>query len=84
MWTRHVGAHVVDEAISGLGVSRALTVFATRTGWSVFHSEDNVEELDEGALGVAASAILSVLGIVAIVVQQPVWQSSITHVFTSS
>ena len=73
MRTRHVGAHVVDEAISGLGISRALTVFATCTGWSVFHSEDDVEELDEGALGVAASSVLPVLGIVTIVVQQPVW-----------
>ena len=57
----HVCAHVVDEVCRGSlldGCDWCVGGFAA--GGTVLDSEDQVEELDDGGLGVAAAAVLPV------------------------
>ena len=77
----HVGPHVLDEVVvraAGLGGAFG------DAGGPVGHAEDDVEELDEGALRVAAAAVLSVgLSAGAIFVDNAVGEAGVGHVFAA-
>lgn len=86
----HVGAHFVDEVMTRW---RCLTLTLRATallsgllaGRSVLNAENDVKELDERALGVAASTQLSVcLSICAVVKQDAVRETCLCHVFATS
>lgn len=87
VWAGHVLAHVLDEAVGRGGDGAAVRVGGVGSSFAgrpVFYAEDDVEELDDGALGVAAAAELYV-GLLAgaIVEHDTVGETSITHVLAS-
>lgn len=91
----HVAAHVEDEVVrrcwwcGGFG-SGSKRVFgfvrgALRTGGAVLDAEDEIEELDDGALCVATAGVLDIfLGLSsAIVEDNAVGKASISHVLAT-
>ena len=86
----HVGAHVLDEVVARRGSAAFRLAFGTVVALSLlargtmFDAEDDVEELDEGALRVAASAVLFVFLLAAsVLVYHAVRQSGIGHILAS-
>lgn len=86
----HVGAHFVDEVMTRwrcLAFTLRATALLSRllAGRSVLNAENDVKELDERALGVAATTQLSVfLSICAVIKQDAVWEAGLCHVFATS
>ena len=90
MRARHISAHFVDEVVTRwwwLAFAFRATALLSRllAGGPVLDAENDVEELDERALRVAATTQLSVLLLVcAVVKQDAVWKASLCHVLSSS
>ena len=91
--SRHVASHVLDEVVlrcgaastntSTLGVGRRRCI-CFLAGGAVLDAENDVEELDEAALGVARPAVLDVLGRSrAVVPHDAVGQAGLGHVLAS-
>ena len=86
----HVGAHVVDEVLAGWRRGSFDFAFGAAVGVllacrAMLDAENDVEELDEGALCVAAAAVLTIGFVTAAVfVDDAVWKTSFGHVFATS
>lgn len=94
MWARHIRAHLQDEVVSFSRGGRAavaivrwwlgelgLLAVLPLTGGPVLDVQDYVEELDQGALGVGAAAVV-VPGLRAgsVVVDDAIGQTGVAHV----
>ena len=87
MWARHVRTHVHDEVLSrgkrltlGLGL-RAIRLLRGFARGSVFNAEDNIEKLNQGRLGIGATAILAVcFGAAAVLIDDSVGETGFCHV----
>jgi hypothetical protein len=85
----HVLSHFMDEVMACFGHRTILTssigIIASGTRWAMFHAQHDVKELDNRALCVASTAVLSViLFSTSIVVEQTFGESSILHVPAAS
>ena len=81
MGTWHVGAHVLDEVVAGSLLCCGWSLGCGDAGGTVSNAEDDVKELDERALGVAAAAVLAVgFCAAAVFVDDAVGESGVGHV----
>lgn len=93
MRPRHIGTHFVDEAMVrwsrgwafSFAIRRAVRGFL-RACRAVLDTQDYVEELDQGGLSVATTAVLNVGVIIAsaCIELDAIGQSSICHILAAS
>jgi hypothetical protein len=84
MGAGHVVAHVLDEAMRRSDWGWAPWLCSLLASGSVLDAEDYIEELDDGALRVTATAELHIrLLASAIVEHDSVWKSGISHILAS-
>jgi hypothetical protein len=87
MGTRHVFAHFQEKSM-GRGLLRVTFgggfIRRLLARWAMFNSKDNVEELNDGALSIAAASELDIwLLSCAVIKHDSIGQSGICHVLSA-